>query len=106
MTKFSKQKLIKLKKILNNQEIFNSSISEIIKKLEIEETSDYEEMDNKKEDDNNKEVSNKDDSDQKKESKFDENQEMAIDTSVPELDNLADDNDKNSSEIEIEEASK
>ena len=62
-------------------------------------------MDNKKEDDNNKEVSNKDESDQKKESKFDENQEMAIDASIPELDNLADENDKDSNEIEIEETS-
>ena len=62
-------------------------------------------MENKKEDDDNKEVSNKDESDQKRESKFDENQEMAIDTSIPELDNLADENDKNSNEIEIEETS-
>ena len=30
---------------------------------------------------------------------------MAIDTSIPELDNLADENDKESNEIEIEEAS-
>ena len=30
---------------------------------------------------------------------------MAIDTSLPELDNLADENDKDSTEIEIEEAS-
>ena len=50
-------------------------------------------------------MSNKDDSDQKKESKFDENQEMAIDTSMPELDNLADDNDNDTSEIEVEEVS-
>ncbi len=100
-----KAKINKIKESVNNQEIFNAAISEIIKKLEIEEASDYEEMDNKKEDDNNKEVSNKDDTDQKKESKFDENQEMAIDTSIPELDNLADENDKDSNEIEIEEAS-
>ena len=59
----------------------------------------------KKQDDNNKEVSNKDDSDQKKESKFDENQEMAIDASIPQLDNLADENDKDSNDIEIEETS-
>ena len=103
--KIFKANINKIRENLDNQEIFNSAISEIIKKLEIEETSDYEEMDNKKEDDNNKEVSNKDDSDQKKESKFDENQEMAIDTSVPELDNLADDNDNDTSEIEVEEVS-
>ena len=36
----------------------------MIKKLEIEENSDYEEIDNK-EDDSNREVNNKDDSDQK-----------------------------------------
>ncbi len=101
-----KTKIKKIKDSIKNQEIFNAAISEIIKNLEIDETFDYEEMDNKKEEDNNKEVSNKDDSDQKKESKFDENQEMAIDTSVPELDNLADENDKNSNEIEIEETSK
>tara|TARA_Y200000002_G_scaffold290649_1_gene244759 strand:- start:1410 stop:3203 length:1794 start_codon:yes stop_codon:yes gene_type:complete len=100
-----KKKINKIKENVHKQEIFNEAISEIIKNLEIEETSDYDEMDNKKEDDNNKEVSNKEDSDQKKESKFDENQEMAIDTSIPELDNLADENDKDSNEIEIEETS-
>ena len=62
-------------------------------------------MDNKKEEDNNKEVSNKDDANQKKSSKFDENQEMAIDASIPELDNIADENNKDSSEIEIEDTS-
>ncbi len=103
--KVFKGKIDKIKEYINKQDIFNAEISELIKKLEIEETSDYEEMDNKKEDDNNKEVSNKDDTDQKRESKFDENQEMAIDTSIPEHDNLADENDKDSNEIEIEEAS-
>ena len=103
--KVFKAKIHDIKENIKKQEVFNSAISEIIKKLAIEEASDYEEMDNKKDDDNNKEVNNKDDSDQKKESKFDENQEMAIDTSIPELDNLADENDKDSNEIEIEEAS-
>ena len=103
--KVFKAKINKIKEYVDKQETFNDAISEIIKKLEIEETSDYEEMDNKKEEDNNKEVSNKDDIDKKRESKHDENQEMAIDTSIPELDNLADENDKNSNEIEIEEAS-
>ena len=79
------------------------AISEIIKKLEIEENSDYEEMENKKEDDDNKDLSNKDEFRSKKEDKFDENQEMAIDTSIPELDNLADENDKDSNEIEVDE---
>ena len=103
--KVFKDKISNIKENTNKQDIFNAAISELIKKLEIEETSDYEEMDNKKEEDSNKEVNNKDDSDQKRESKFDENQEMAIDTSIPELDNLADENDKDSNEIEIEETS-
>ncbi len=103
--KVFKSNINEIKENVNKQKTFNEAISEIIKKLEIEETSDYDEMDNKKEEDNNKEVSNKDDTDQKKESKHDENQELAIDTSVPELDNLADENDKNSNEIEVEETS-
>ena len=102
--KVFKTKINNIKENVNKQSIFNSTISELIKKLDIEDSSDYDEMDNKKEDDN-KEVSNKDETEQKKDSKFDENQEMAIDTSLPELDNLADENDKDSTEIEIEEAS-
>ena len=103
--KIFKVKINKIKENIDKQEIFNATISEIIKKLDIEDASDYEEMDNKKEDDNNKEVSNQDDSVRKKESKFDENQEMAIETSIPELDNLADENNKESNEIEIEKTS-
>ena len=64
--KVFKANINKIKENISHQENFNSTISEIIKKLEIEETSDYEEMDNKKDDDSNKEVSNKEDSDQKK----------------------------------------
>ena len=103
--KIFKKKINEIRENVDKQEVFNAYISEMIKKLEIEENSDYEEIDNKKEDDSNREVNNKDDSDQKRESKFDENQEMAIDTSIPELDNLADENDKDLNEIEIEEAS-
>jgi len=103
--KVFKVKINTIKESIGDQEVFNSAISEIIKKLDIEDSSDYEEIDNKKEDENNKEISDKDDSDQKKESKFDENQEMAIDTSIPELDNLADENDKDTNEIEIEKTS-
>ncbi len=100
-----KTQINEIKQNINHQKNFNATISKIIQKLDIEDTSDYEEMDNKKEEDNNKEVSNKDDANHKKETKFDENQEMAIDTSIPELDNLADENDKDSNEIEIENAS-
>jgi len=103
--KVFKTQINEIKQNINHQKNFNATISKIIQKLDIEDTSDYEEMDNKKEEDNNKEVSNKDDANHKKETKFDENQEMAIDTSIPELDNLADENDKDSNEIEIENAS-
>ena len=73
--------------------------------MEIDETSDYEEIENKKDEDKNNEISNKDETDQKKESKHDENHEMAIDTSIPEMENLSDEYDKESNEIEIEETS-
>ena len=61
MIKFLRKKLTKLGENVDKQEVFNASISEMIKKLEIEENSDYEEIDNKKEDDSNREVNNKDD---------------------------------------------
>ena len=64
--KVFKTKIDEIKQNVNKQDIFNAAISEIIQKLDIKETSDYEEMDNKKEEDNNKEVSNKDDANQKK----------------------------------------
>ena len=103
--KVFKTKIDKIKQNTSKQELFNAAISEIIQKLDIEETSDYEEIDKKKEEDNNKEVSNKDDAKQKKESKLDESSEMAIDTSLPESDNSADENDRDLSEIEIEDTS-
>ena len=59
-----------------------------IKKLDINDTEDYEDLENKKEN-NDEEVDNKDSSDQKKETKLDENQEMAIDTNVTDIDNAA-----------------
>ena len=90
LTKLFKKKINKIKDSLNKQQNFNSLISEIIKKLEIKETSNYEEMENKKEENDNKDLSNdEDDLAKKKRHKFDENQEMAIDTNVPDLDNLA-----------------
>ena len=46
--KVFKKKISKIKENVDKQEVFNASISEIIKKLEIEENSDYEEIDNKK----------------------------------------------------------
>ena len=98
-------KINKIRENIDKQEIFNAIISKLLEKLEIDETSDYEEIDNKKDDEKNKEMSNKDETDQKKESKFDENQEMAIDTSLTELENLADENDKDANEIEIEDSS-
>ena len=64
--KVFKTEIGKIKQNANKQELFNAAISEIIQKLEIEETSDYEEIDNQKEEENNKEVNNKDDTNKKK----------------------------------------
>ena len=84
-----KPKINKIMENIQNQELFNSTISELIRKLDIEDLSEHDEIENKK-DNNNKEVDNKDDSDQKKESKSDENQEMSIETNILDLDNTAD----------------
>ncbi len=101
--KVFKFKINGIKEKINEQQTYNSAISELIKELNLEETTDYEEIDNKKEEDNNKEINNKDDTDQKKDTKIDENQELAIDAKIPDLDNLADENDKDADEIEIED---
>ena len=103
--KVFKVEINKIKENIDKQDLFNAAISQMLEKLEIDETSDYEEIENKKDEDKNNEISNKDETDQKKESKFDENQEMAIDTSMTELENLADENDKDSNEIEVEDTS-
>ena len=103
--KVFKLKINSIREKINEQQTYNSAISELIKELDLEESTDYEEIDNKKEEDNNKEINNKDDTDQKKDTKIDENQEMAIDAKIPELDNLADENDKDADEIQIEDTS-
>ena len=98
-----KKKIKVIKEFINSQKAFNSSVSELINKLEIEDLSDYDEMDDKNDDNNNKETNNKEQIDQKKEAKSEENQDMAIDAKLPELDNFANENDDESNEIEIED---
>ncbi len=99
-----KSKLGEIKKSINDQKIYNSTISELIQDLEINDLEDYEDLENKKEN-NNKEVDNNNESEQQKEPKLDENQEMAIDTNISELENVANENDQNTNEIEIEDQS-
>jgi len=102
--KIFKYKLSEVKESINNQKTFNSTVSELIKKLDISDPEDYEDLENKKEN-NDEEVDNKDTNDQKKETKLDENKEMAIDTNVTDLDNSANENDKETNEVEIEDQS-
>ena len=97
-----KSRINKILDNIENQELFNSTVSELIKKLDINDPADHDEIDNKK-DNNDKEVDDKDNSDQKKETKTDESQEMSIDTNILDLENTANENDKDSSEVEIED---
>ncbi len=97
-----KTKFNQIKDKIENQELFDSTISNLIKKLDINDPSEHEEIENKKNNDE-KETHNKDNSEEKKETKTDENQEMSIETNVLDLENIAEENDKDTSEIEIED---
>ncbi len=100
-----KNKINDLKDHTFNQEKFNSLISELISKMNLDEVLDEEE---KKDDENkNNEKQSKSKNQEKKAKDQEEKQEeMSIDSSVPDLDNEAKDSDKTDEEIEIDDNSR
>jgi cobaltochelatase CobT len=98
-----KKKIINLNELLKNQTKFNSLISNLISELSIEQNSEPEQKDydeNESESDDNQQ--NK--SEQKSKEKQKEKQEMSIDSGVPELENLASENNDQDT-IELEDSS-
>ena len=98
-----KKKIINLNELLKNQTKFNSLISNLISELNIEQNSEPEQKDydeNESESDDNQQ--NK--SEQKSKEKQKEKQEMSIDSGVPELENLASENNDQDT-IELEDSS-
>ena len=103
--KFS-NKISKLKDLTLEQEKFNSMISQIISKMNLDENN----IDNEEKKDDETGKDNKDTKPQKEEQKAkdkeEKNEEMSIDTGVPNLENEAKDTDKVDEELEIEDSSR
>ena len=103
--KFS-DKISKLKDLTLDQEKYNSLISQIISKMNLDENN----IDNEEKKDDENSNDNKDAKPQKDDQKVNEreekNEEMSIDTGVPDLENEAKDTDKADEEFEIEDSSR
>ena len=98
-----KDKLDQLKQSTLDQEKFNSLISELIKKMSLDENLAEEE---KKDNENTNDQENKPDNQNKKASEKEEKEEeMSIDSGMPDLENEAKESDKAEEEIEIEDSS-
>ena len=97
-----KNKLGLLSEYINNQDKFNSLISNLISSLNIDEIINEPEVEKSNEDkekNDNQQTDNKNESKDKKE----ENQEMSIDSGTPNLENLASETNEDADEVEIED---
>ena len=100
-----KNKINELKDLTLDQEKYNSLISQLISKMDLDEKFDNEE---KRDEENNNDDKQPKTQDQKQETKEkDEKQEeMSIDSGVPDLENEAKESDKVEEELEIEDSSR
>ena len=100
-----KKKILELNNLTSNQESFNSLVSGLISKMNLDENIEEEEKKDEENDTNEKEKNPKN-QEQKAEKQKQEEKEMSIDSGVPDLENDASETDQNSEEIEIEDQSK
>ena len=98
-----KNKIHLLKENLNDQSKYNSLISEILTDLHLEDTFEDQQNNQEKDSKNNNQQKQNETEDNKKEAKSDEKQEMSIDTSVSDLEQSAEENEKNDEEIELQD---
>ena len=100
-----KNKITQLKEFTLDQEKFNSLVSEIISNMSLDENFDDEEKrdDENKNDDKQSKPQNQE---QKAKEKEEKQEEMSIDTGVPDLENEAKDSDKADEKLEIENSSR
>ena len=98
-----KKKIITLNNILSDQTQFNALISNLISEMNIDDTVEQEQK--RHDDANEKNSDNKAQTDnQKKESDKKEDQEMSIESGVPDVENLADEKSKDSDVLEMQDA--
>ena len=99
-----KNKINELNDFTLNQEKFNFLISELISKMSLDENI---EDDNKEDDKNNNDKDNKPQNhDQQAKKKNEKQEEMSIETSIPDIENEAKETDQNEEDVEIEDSSK
>ena len=100
-----KDKIIQLNEATLDQEKFNSMISELISNMNLDEDLDQEEKkdEHKNNDDKQNKPDNQDEQAKEKESK---QEEMSIDSGIPDLEDEAKESDQAEKEIEIEDSSK
>ncbi len=99
-----KNRITELNDLVNNQAKYNSLISTLISNMSLDEQVEEED----KQDEENKEENQKNPRNQEKKTQKQEQeqQEMSIESGAPDLDNQADESDKDGTEIEIEDNSK
>ena len=100
-----KDKINKLNDFTLDQDKFNSLISELIANMNLDENLDEEEK--KDDEQNNDDKQNKPDNHEKQsKEKEDKQEEMSIDSGMPDLENEAKDSDQAEEDVEIEDSSK
>ena len=98
-----KDKINQLNNLTLEQEKFNSLISKVIANMDLDENLDEEE---KKDDKNNDDKQNKPDNQEKQaKEKEDKQEEMSIESGMPDLESEAKESDKAEEEVEIEDSS-
>ena len=99
-----KDKIDQLNEATLDQKKFNSLISELISNMNLDENLDEEEKKNEDKNDDDKQNKTNNQDKQAKE-KEDKQEEMSIDSGMPELENEAKDSDQSEEEVEIEDSS-
>ena len=99
-----KDKINQLNNLTLDQEKFNSMISELISKMNLDE--DFDEEKNKDDEKNNDDKQNKPENQEKQtKEKEDKQEEMSIDSGMPDVESEAKESDQSEKEIEIEDSS-
>ena len=98
-----KNKIRELEANTLNQSKYNSLISELISKMSLDDV--IEEDEKKEEDNRNEQHKDQKNEEQKSDEQKDENQEMSIESGVPDLEQQTKDSDQEGEEIEIEDSS-
>ncbi len=97
-----KEKVKELSKLTHDQAKFNSIISDLISDMNLDENLEKEQKSEESKDDRQKDQKNQE---QKTKDKKQDDQEMSIDSGVPDLENEAKESDQEVEEIEIEDKS-